>query len=161
MSTNHTTNYNLNQWEATDKVLRTEFNEDNAKIDAALAGLAGTAAEHTAAIAQHAAAIPALGNCQIYTTSYVGNNKSGAANPTTLTFPHKPMFLMVFSGYRHIMAFPEGGWACVFVNITGVGEGLSCSLSGHTVSWYHGNNPALQLNESSTYRVVAFLDAAN
>ena len=36
MSTNHTTNYNLNQWEATDKVLRTEFNEDNAKIDAAL-----------------------------------------------------------------------------------------------------------------------------
>ena len=36
MSTNHTTNYNLNQWEATDKVLRTEFNADNAKIDAAL-----------------------------------------------------------------------------------------------------------------------------
>ena len=36
MSTNHTTNYDLNQWEATDKVLRAEFNEDNAKIDAAL-----------------------------------------------------------------------------------------------------------------------------
>ena len=36
MSTNHTTNYDLNQWEAADKVLRTEFNEDNAKIDAAL-----------------------------------------------------------------------------------------------------------------------------
>ena len=38
MSTNHTTNYDLNQWEGTDKVLRTEFNADNAKIDAALAG---------------------------------------------------------------------------------------------------------------------------
>ena len=36
MSTNHTTNYDLNQWEGTDKVLRTEFNADNAKIDAAL-----------------------------------------------------------------------------------------------------------------------------
>ena len=36
MSTNHTTNYDLNQWEGTDKVLRTEFNQDNAKIDAAL-----------------------------------------------------------------------------------------------------------------------------
>ena len=39
MSTNHTTNYNLCQWEATDQVLRTDFNEDNAKIDAALGEL--------------------------------------------------------------------------------------------------------------------------
>ena len=36
MSTNHTANYNLCQWEATDQVLRTDFNQDNAKIDAAL-----------------------------------------------------------------------------------------------------------------------------
>ena len=36
MSTNHTPNYNLCQWEAGDKVVRTDFNEDNAKIDAAL-----------------------------------------------------------------------------------------------------------------------------
>ena len=39
MATNHTTNYQLCQWEATDKVLRTDFNEDNQKIDAALASL--------------------------------------------------------------------------------------------------------------------------
>ena len=39
MSTNHTANYNLCQWEATDQVLRTDFNQDNAKIDAALKGL--------------------------------------------------------------------------------------------------------------------------
>lgn len=39
MATNHTTNYQLCQWEATDKVLRTDFNQDNQKIDAALAGL--------------------------------------------------------------------------------------------------------------------------
>ena len=36
MSTNKTTHYQLNQWEPEDKVLRTEFNEDNQKIDAAL-----------------------------------------------------------------------------------------------------------------------------
>ena len=36
MSTNHTPNFNLSQWEETDKVLRTDFNADNAKIDAAL-----------------------------------------------------------------------------------------------------------------------------
>ena len=31
MSTNHTTNYDLCQWEATDQVLRTDFNQDNAR----------------------------------------------------------------------------------------------------------------------------------
>ena len=38
MAANQTTNYQLNQWEATDQVLRTDFNADNAKVDAALAG---------------------------------------------------------------------------------------------------------------------------
>ena len=37
MATNQTTNYQLNQWEPTDQVLRTDFNADNAKIDIALA----------------------------------------------------------------------------------------------------------------------------
>ena len=36
MASNYTTNYNLCQWEPTDQVKRTDFNEDNAKIDAAL-----------------------------------------------------------------------------------------------------------------------------
>lgn len=39
MATNQTTNYDLNQWLSTDQVLRTDFNADNAKIDAALAAL--------------------------------------------------------------------------------------------------------------------------
>ena len=43
MSTNHTANYNLCQWEATDQVLRTDFNQDNAKIDAALGDFSITA----------------------------------------------------------------------------------------------------------------------
>ena len=37
MASNYTSNYQLCQWEGTDKVLRTDFNGDNAKIDAALA----------------------------------------------------------------------------------------------------------------------------
>ena len=40
MSTNQTTNYELNQWLSIDQVVRTDFNADNAKIDAALAALA-------------------------------------------------------------------------------------------------------------------------
>ena len=43
MSTNHTANYDLCQWEATDQVLHTDFNEDNAKLEAALAGKLGVA----------------------------------------------------------------------------------------------------------------------
>jgi len=40
MPSSFTKNYKLNQWEADDRVLRTDFNSDNAKIDAALAGKA-------------------------------------------------------------------------------------------------------------------------
>ena len=49
MATNHTTNYQLNQWEATDQVLRTEFNQDNQKIDGALKANADAIAAETAA----------------------------------------------------------------------------------------------------------------
>lgn len=36
MASNHTSNYQLNQWASQDQVLRAEFNQDNARIDAAL-----------------------------------------------------------------------------------------------------------------------------
>ena len=41
MASNYTTNYGLCQWEATDQFVRSEFNQDNQKIDAALAGKLG------------------------------------------------------------------------------------------------------------------------
>ena len=41
MASNHTQHYELSQWQATDEVVRTDFNEDNAKIDAALHGKLG------------------------------------------------------------------------------------------------------------------------
>ena len=44
---NHTTNYQLSQWETTDRILMSDFNADNAKIDAALAA-------HDAALASKA-----------------------------------------------------------------------------------------------------------
>lgn len=40
MASQYTQNYQLNQWAAEDKVRRVDFNADNQKIDAALAGLA-------------------------------------------------------------------------------------------------------------------------
>ena len=41
---NHTTNYQLSQWEASDRILMSDFNSDNAKIDAALKANADAAA---------------------------------------------------------------------------------------------------------------------
>ena len=45
MSTNYTENFDLCQWEPTDPVIRTDFNADNAKIDAALAALESARAD--------------------------------------------------------------------------------------------------------------------
>ena len=51
MNLNHTTNYQLSQWELTDRILMSDFNSDNSKIDAALKAhsdaIAGKAAQST------------------------------------------------------------------------------------------------------------------
>ena len=73
MSTNYTEHYNLCQWEPADKVLREDFNADNAKLDAALA------AQKTAIDAAQASADAAFrpGYHPIAVGGYYGN---GAAN---------------------------------------------------------------------------------
>ncbi len=78
MSTNYTDNFALCQWEPTDPVQRVEFNQDNAKIDAALAG--------------HAVLLAKSGNCQIHVQSYTG---TGANGPLNFSFPQRPVFLMI------------------------------------------------------------------
>ena len=45
MASNYTENYGLCQWEPGDNFVRTEFNQDNAKIDAALKSVADAAAQ--------------------------------------------------------------------------------------------------------------------
>lgn len=54
MASNYTENYGLCQWEATDAVLRTDFNEDNQKIDTALKTQAGSISDLTAQMANKA-----------------------------------------------------------------------------------------------------------
>ena len=51
MASRHTEHYGLSQWEASDKVERTDFNADNAAVDGALHALAQSKAE-TAALSQ-------------------------------------------------------------------------------------------------------------
>ena len=63
-----TEHYQLSQWEATDQVKRTDFNEDNAKLDAALAAKAESASVN-AAINQLQAAVAAKADSSSVTSS--------------------------------------------------------------------------------------------
>ena len=85
MASNHTEHFSLNQWHADDQVLRTDFNEDNAKIDSALKDLAAAQAEKAdqtaldalaAEVAKKAttAALEALSHCLLYTSIGVGGS---------------------------------------------------------------------------------------
>ena len=54
---NSTGNFQLNQWDLEDRILRTDFNSDNEKIDAALKGQAEALAAETAAREQAVAGV--------------------------------------------------------------------------------------------------------
>ena len=45
MASGYTTNYGLCQWQGSDKFLREEFNQDNAKLDAAVAAASSQASK--------------------------------------------------------------------------------------------------------------------
>ena len=49
---NKTANFQLNQWEKTDRIMMEDFNRDNAAIDTALKGNADAVAAETAALHQ-------------------------------------------------------------------------------------------------------------
>ena len=70
----HTTNYNLNQWEADDRVTREDFNADNAAIDAALKSVSDASPE-------------------IVFGTYTGN--TGSATPHTISIGRKPKAVWV------------------------------------------------------------------
>lgn len=91
MATNYTSYYQLNQWEPTDQVLHTDFNDDNQKIDAALHTLNTTVQQHTSQLSQQGTQISQKGDCTFYTTTYEGTGE----DTRTLTFPQKPLLTFI------------------------------------------------------------------
>ena len=74
---NKTANFQLTQWEKTDRILMEEFNSDNEKIDTALkANADGVAALQTA--------LASCGNCQIGISTYTGTGTRGEEYPCLL-----------------------------------------------------------------------------
>ena len=100
---NRTSNYNLCQFEENDQVRRTDFNEDNVKLDAALAGVVRRVAE--------------LEKDRFYFGSYVGNG----ASSRTITLPWTPRFMILFSWIYN-------GDAAIIIT-----PGFSCDICKDTV----------------------------
>ena len=114
MASNYTENYGLCQWEAGDSFVRTEFNADNAKLDAALKDLEDTKAEQadvaalTTAVAGKAAqtALDALTDtvalkCRIKAGRYTGNGtEDGDSQTIQVGFPIQAVIVETQAGER-------------------------------------------------------------
>ena len=140
MSTNHTPNLNLFQWEGNDKVLRADFNADNQKIDAALAGLQQS-----------------KGNCRIVTGSYIGTGHFNTAGASTMTFDGTPQAVIV---YGSAVLFALRGTDSGQVLSNGSGWVVRVQWTEDGLTWYSQDNAARQMNEADqTYYFIALLAA--
>ncbi|USF26962.1 hypothetical protein N510_001895 [Firmicutes bacterium ASF500] len=95
---NHTSNYNLCQFEETDRVRRTDFNEDNAKIDAAVKavdrrvdGLEASKADKTALAAVEGKI------SRIVTGTYAGTG--GSSGVRRISLPGRPKLVLIRTDY--------------------------------------------------------------
>ncbi len=139
MATNYTENYQLPIWAAGDAFLRTEFNEANEKIDAALGVLAQS-----------------MGNCRIVTGSYTGTGEYGSAHPNTLTFDGPPLLLFV-GKYWQFWAIRGSTGAAPIGGGNNV-QSVTLTWNGNTVQWYSSRSETSQLNEAqTTYHYLALL----
>lgn len=97
MASNYTEHYGLCQWEATDQVLREEFNEDNAKVDAALSTLDEKKAEQST-MQQLSQRLELLEQIpQLVIGSYTGNDAESRL--ISLGFEPKAIMVFVSNGY--------------------------------------------------------------
>ena len=99
---NYTAHYQLHQWEPEDSFLRTDFNEDFAKIDGALGGKAEQSAVDT--LAEQVA-----GKSELVTGSYTGDGE--ASRTIDLGFSPKAVLLASGSGPINYTSSRYGGLA--------------------------------------------------
>lgn len=147
-----TENYQLTQWEKSDRIQMEDFNRDNAALDAALTAQA-------AELAAVQAALTKCGNCRVAITTYTGN---GAFNgsPTTITFPSMPLAFMIV-GFKALL-LARGGDASAFTAFKGATQSNSfvsdaaLTWVGNAVSFSNSVHARYQFNEENIlYWVLA------
>ena len=155
---NHTPNYNLSQWESEDKVLRTDFNENNAKIDAAIRAVEDKKAEVSALralearVEQVAHTVP-----QMVFGSYSGDGKPSQY----IELGFQPRALLVFRAdgavsFLFSRLHLNGGLAYPGQPIaTSSNTGLELTESGFRV--YYNDDEYVYCNAKDTFRYSAFV----
>ena len=103
----YTPNYGLHQWEPGDDFLRSDFNQDFTKIDAALQSKADKTAMAQKADQSALETVQALaqGRCRVVTGSYMGTGKAGitvnlGGRPKAVIFPHDSVSTTIISGWN-------------------------------------------------------------
>ena len=152
---NYTQNYQLPQWVETDRIMMDDFNDSYQKLEAALSGhdqdLSALQTQVTGAVD----AVAEKGNCQIYKTLYTGTGTCGAGAPLRMTFPAKPIFVLIVDSYNSITFRMINGITQTQASNTTVW--CTVGWSGNLVGWY-ADNAAAQMNAASTiYHMVALL----
>ena len=95
---NRTTNYNLCQFEETDRVRRTDFNEDNAKIDAAVKAVGRRVDGREASKADTTALAAVEGKIsRIVTGTYAGTG--GSSGVRRISLPGRPKLVLIRTDY--------------------------------------------------------------
>ena len=148
---NKTANFQLTQWEKTDRIMMEDFNRDNAAIDAALKSNAdGVAALQTA--------LASCGNCRITISSYTGTGTLGEAHPTSLTFGEPPLLVFILGPESGFMA--RGRAMNAFQVSSNSALATTWSTDQKTVSWYTPYDAKYQLNtKDAVYQVLCFYQA--
>ena len=155
----YTQNYQLPQWVKSDRIMMDDFNDTNSKIDAALHGLRTD-------VDSHAETLTEKGNCQIVFGTYTGTGSYGAASPNTLTFSHKPVFLVVQrqgnplnDTSRTIMVRDSSYY---FPYESNQNNRSAVTWGNTSVSWYSEFGNALQQANAAgvTYCYIAMLQMA-
>ena len=178
MASNYTEHYDLCQWEATDQVQRTDFNADNAKVDAALAGLEAevsskadqTALETLSGQVTQKADTESLLQIQVtipklVVGTYVGNGEDGSSHPCTLDFTdtlgRPPQLVLVRTNVdpdrTRSLTLIRGAAVANCYNSSELISNADNTLSwnGNAVSWY-GHGASAQMNEAGVlYRYFA------
>ena len=106
-----TTNYQLNQWEKTDRIMMDDFNADNEKIDAALGRLEQNL------------------NCRVVFGSYTGDGKT----ERSITFDGTPLAVFIQCDNDIGSAFFQRG--CHSAGLIARGSSIAASASRLNVSW--------------------------
>jgi len=143
----HTTNYNLSQWDAGDRILRDDFNADNARIDAALAASANTIASLDAA----------KGNCSVEVFTYTGTGTYGEANPTIIHFRAVPKLYFIVGPM--ILVSPGGAERANIVLTTSTGPAVTTTNTtwdGSTVRIVQSTARHQANMSNQVYTVAAF-----